>query len=118
MPIHPKLTQAGRSQTYTQKVAAALNWYRRCVMGLLGQLSFQSGFFITRAPEYAEMSNARKTQLRKIEQLSAESKKKLKELISEIEIYQTLPITLADEEKGKTPKRRVKKTDDLGGITF
>jgi hypothetical protein len=111
MTYHAKLTQLGRRQTYTQKVAATMNWYRRCVMGLIELVKFNSGYFIRRAPEFDEMSLERKKMLDLIDRDKQLAMDALKNLIADIEAFQKLPITLADEQKGKLPKRRIKIAD-------
>lgn len=109
-------SRAGTKQTYTQQVAAAMNWYKHCIKGLMGQIRFQSGMFITMHEEYACMSNGRVAQLRVIEQKKLECTQHLNELIAEIEVFSSLPITLEDEERGRLPRRR--KTNPDGTVSF
>jgi hypothetical protein len=97
-----KLTpRTGIKPTYTQKVAQVMNWYRRCIMGLIGQINFQSGYFIMADPEYARMSQSRKNQLVKITKLRQAAQERLNELILAIEEFNSLPITQDDELKGR-----------------
>lgn len=110
--LSPAFTQSGRIQTYTQKVAATMNWWRRSLLGLKNLLIHPSGFFITRAPEFSQMSKARKNLLSQLETQKSVAQYELDKLIKLIEEFQSLPITLEDEAKGKLPKKRVIKDID------
>lgn len=111
MPWHPKLIRTGKPLTYNQQVAQAMNWWRRCIMGLRGQINFQSGYFITSAPEYVEMSNARKKALRDIELQKTIVRTSMDTLIQMIDDFSRLPIDITREEKGVSPKRRIRKKE-------
>ncbi len=106
-----RFDRAGTKQTYTQEVASALNWWRRCMIGLMHQVDFKSGYFITAASGYQQMSEARKIQLAKMLEAKQRAREALDLLIEEIEEFSKLPITLADEAQGRIPKR--KKQDSI-----
>jgi hypothetical protein len=107
--LSPAFTQRGRTQTYTQKVAAAMNWWRRNMLGLKANINFHSGFFITSAPDYYKMSHARKEVLRQLENQKTVATLEINKLIGLIETFQSLPLTLEDEMNNKSPKKRRKK---------
>lgn len=107
--LSPNFTQAGRTHTYTQKVATHMNWWRRNLLGLRTNISFASGFFITRSDGYREMSLARREVLRQLENRKARAIMEIDALVELIEQFQSLPLTLEDEAKNKLPKKRVKR---------
>jgi hypothetical protein len=113
---NPVLDRTGQRQNFKTRVAANLNFEKRCLMGFIAQAHIHQNLTWIRGHEeyLTALTSERRAQLSVIHQAAVNAREAARKAVEEIERYNTLPKTPQPKRERQKAQRRAK--TDLGGL--
>lgn len=108
---NPALDRKGRDQNFKTRVAANLNFEKRCLMGFIAQVHIHHNLAWIRGHEeyLTALTPERRNQLSVIHQAAVNAREAARKTVEEIERYYTLPSTPQPKRERQKAQRAAQK---------